>query len=143
MASAEKEAIVRTWFDEVFTKGNLDAVDTVAAKDMVIYSQGRNESAVGTDGFKKWLEWYCDSFANRTWFTNDIIEEEDKIVARYTGYSTYKGGLLDIPSEDQKVTETGIIIFRIENGKIAEQWCEMSDLQVVQQLLGSEFLMAK
>ena len=26
------------------------------------------------------------------------------------------------------------IIFRIENGKIAEQWCEMSDLQVVQQL---------
>ncbi|WP_164669799.1 ester cyclase [Virgibacillus doumboii] len=143
MPSSEKEAIVNKWFDRVFTKGDLDAVDTVAARDMIVHSQGDHEGSKGTDNFKNWLTWYCESFVDRTWIVHECIEEGDKIVARYTGYSTYKGGLLDIPSEDQKVTETGIIIFRIENGKIAEQWCEMSDLQVVQQLLGSELLTAK
>ncbi|WP_077248057.1 ester cyclase [Bacillus sp. FJAT-27986] len=73
-------------------------------------------------------------FFEREWTVHDTIEEGDKIVACYSGYSIYKGGLLDIPSENQQVKETGIIIFRIENGKIAEQWCEMSDLQLIQQL---------
>ncbi|MGY0694683.1 ester cyclase [Virgibacillus sp. FSP13] len=134
MLTNGKKAIVKIWFEEVFTKGDLQAVDQVAATDMVTYSQGHDEGFVGRDNFKNWLSWYCTSFADRTWVVQDTIEEGDKIVARYTGYSTYKGGLLDIPSEDQQVKETGIIIFRMEGGKIKEQWCEMSDLQVVQQL---------
>jgi predicted ester cyclase len=55
-------------------------------------------------------------------------------VARYSGTTTYRGGLLDIPSKNQRVVETGILIFRIEDGKVKEIWSEMSDLQVVQQL---------
>jgi predicted ester cyclase len=55
-------------------------------------------------------------------------------VARYSGWTTYRGGLLDIPSEDQRVRETGILIYRIEGDKVAAIWSEMSDLQVVMQL---------
>jgi predicted ester cyclase len=41
---------------------------------------------------------------------------------------------LDIPSADQRVTESGILIYQVEDGKVKEIWPEMSDLQVVQQL---------
>ena len=44
-------------------------------------------------------------------FMTQLIVEGDKIVARYSGYSTYKGGLLDISSDKQRVKETGILIF--------------------------------
>jgi hypothetical protein len=37
-------------------------------------------------------------------------------------------------SENQRVRETGILIYRIEGGKVEEIWSEMSDLQVVMQL---------
>ena len=55
-------------------------------------------------------------------------------MARYSGWATYRGGLLDIPSANQRVRETGILIYRIEGGKVAAIWSEMSDLQVVMQL---------
>jgi len=63
-----------------------------------------------------------------------VISEGHKVVARYSGWATYRGGLLGIPSEDQRVRETGILIYRIEGGKVAALWSEMSDLQVVMQL---------
>ena len=134
MQSVDKKELVKIWFQEVFTKGNTDVLVDIASENMVTHSQGNDEGYIGIDHFKNWLSWYCSSFDEREWLVDDVIEEGDKIVARYTGFSIYKGGLLDIPSSNQQVKETGIIIFRIENGKIAEQWCKMSDLQVLQQL---------
>ena len=55
-------------------------------------------------------------------------------MARYSGTTTYRRGLLGIPSKNQRVLETGILIYTIEGGKVKEVWSEMSDLQVVQQL---------
>ena len=135
MQSVDKKEIVKVLFQEVFTKGNTYVLKDIASKDMITHSQGNDEGYVGIGDFKNWLSWYCTSFVERKWSIHDTIEESDKIVARYSGYSFYKGGLLDIPSENQQVKETGIIIFRIEKGKSAEQWCEMSDLQLIQQLV--------
>jgi hypothetical protein len=42
--------------------------------------------------------------------------------------------LLDIPSSDQRVLGSEILIFRVEKGLVRELWSEMSDLQVVMQL---------
>ena len=64
-------------------------------------------------------------------FTRGDLSAVDDTVARYSGWTTYRGGLLDIPSEDQRILETGTLIYRIEDGKIKEIWSEMSDLQVV------------
>jgi hypothetical protein len=35
---------------------------------------------------------------------------------------------LDITSSDQRVTESGILIYRVEDGKVKEIWPERSDL---------------
>ena len=50
------------------------------------------------------------------------------MVARNPGWMTYRGGLLGIPSEGQRVLETGILIPRVEDGLMQELWSEMSDL---------------
>jgi predicted ester cyclase len=63
-----------------------------------------------------------------------LLSEGDKAVARCSGLATYKGGLLDIPSKDQRVFETSILIIRVEDGLVREIWSEMSDLQIVMQL---------
>jgi predicted ester cyclase len=48
-----------------------------------------------------------------------VISEGYKVVARYSGRATYRGGLFDTPSADQRVCETDILIYRIEGGKVA------------------------
>ncbi len=84
--------------------------------------------------FKDWLRWYRATFTDPEWTVQEVSVAGDKVVASYSGKFAYRGGLLDIPSTDQRVTESGILIFRIEGGKVKELWSEMSDLQVVQQL---------
>ena len=109
-------------------------MDELVAPDLVAHGQGGMEDSHGRETFREWLRWYLSAFADREWTVHEVLSEGDKAVARYSGRATYRGGLLDIPSTDQRVLETGILILRIEDGLVREIWAEMSDLQVVMQL---------
>ena len=134
MPTPEHVGFVERWFDDLFTRGDLDAVDDLVAPDFVAHGQGGMDDSHGRESFREWLRWYTTAFAEREWSVHDVISESDKAVARYSGWATYKGGLLDIPSTDQRVLETGILILRVEDGLVREVWSEMSDLQLVMQL---------
>jgi predicted ester cyclase len=109
-------------------------VDGLVAPGFVAHGQGGMEDSHGREAFREWLRWYLSAFADREWEVHDIISEGDRAVARYSGWAKYKGGLLDIPSTDQRVIETGILILRVDGGVVKEIWSEMSDLQLVMQL---------
>ncbi len=126
--------VVRRWFDDLFTRGDLDAVDDLVAQDFVAHGQGGSEAVHGREAFREWLRWYTSAFTEREWTVHDVISEGEKVVARNSGWTTYRGGLLGIPSEGQRVLETGILILRIKDGLVQEVWSEMSDLQLVMQL---------
>jgi len=130
----EGRRIVRCWFEDIFTRGDLSVVDEVVAEDFIAHGPGDHPGSHGAEAFKDWLLWYRATFTDPEWTVHDVIVAGDRIVARYSGKTTYRGGLLDIPSSDQRVTESGILIYRVEDGKVKEIWPEMSDLQVVQQL---------
>ena len=134
MPTDEHKAIVERWFDDLFTRGDPDAVDGLVAPDFVAHGQGGSDDVHGREAFKEWLRWYLSAFAEREWAVHDVISGGDKVVARSSGWATYRGGLLDIPSEDQRVLETGILILRVEDGLVREIWSEMSDLQLVMRL---------
>ena len=131
------ENIVQRWFEDLFTRGDLSAVEELVTADFVAYGTGGDGRTIETRGpgaFRERLRWYLSAFKDREWTVHDTISEGDKVVARYSGKATYRGGLLDIPSGKQRVRETGILIYRIEGGKVAAIWSEMSDLQVMMQL---------
>jgi predicted ester cyclase len=111
--------------------------DELVASDFVGYGTGGDgqiHETHGSEAFREWLRWYLGAFTDREWTVHDVISEGEKVVARYSGWATYQGGLLDIPSTTQRVLETGILIYRLESGKVKELWSDMSDLQVVMQL---------
>jgi predicted ester cyclase len=133
----QHQQIVERWFEDLFTRADLSAVDELVSADFVAYGTGGDGQSIqtrGPDAFREWLRWYISSFTDREWTVHDVISEGDKVVARYSGWATYRGGLLEIPSAGQRVRESGILIYRIEGGKVAAIWSEMSDLQVVMQL---------
>ena len=128
VSSQEGACIVRRWFEDIFTRGDLEVVDEVVAEDLVTHGQGDDPGTHGAEAFKDWLRWYRAAFTDPEWTVHDVI------IASYSGKTTYRGGLLDILPRDRRVTESGILIYRIEDGKVKELWSEMSDLQVMQQL---------
>ncbi|MCF6136614.1 ester cyclase [Pseudalkalibacillus berkeleyi] len=128
-----KKAVVEKWFNEVFTKGDVNSLREITAPDFIGHVP--NHAFEGQDAFiHEFMEWFREVFVDDEWVINDYLESEDQAAVRYTGHMTYKGGWFGIPSTDQRVTETGMMMINFENGLIKEFWCEMSDLHVLDQL---------
>lgn len=52
----------------------------------------------------------------------DIIAEGDRVAVRYTLYGTHTGDFYGVRATGKTIRVSGIEIFRIEDGKIAEFW---------------------
>jgi predicted ester cyclase len=131
MISIDKRKTVEKWFKEYFTKGHLAILDELTTEGFVFHSRNGDHTK---EKMKEFMEWYRSVFQDDEWEINDLIEQEQKLVVRYTGWMTYKGGWFNIPSENQRVKETGIMIFNFEDSKIRELWCENSDAAILFEL---------
>jgi steroid delta-isomerase-like uncharacterized protein len=125
-------ALVNAWFDMCRT-GDDARLAELATDDYRCHGPGGSGSR---EGFLGWLHWYPSAFADQRYTVEDVFAAGDRVVARYTVRSTYRGGFLDLPASGKPVHETGIIIFRLLGGKVAESWYEGNDLQIAQQLGG-------
>ena len=131
MASAAHIAIVKRWFDELFAQANLALIDELLAPDFVSYDPSGQVGTRGREAFKQWLQWYLASFTDAQWTLHDILEDGEKVVVRYSGLTTYRGGWFDLPSQQQRVKEMGVLIFCIRAGKVSELWSALCDLELV------------
>ena len=127
----EHQRLVHRWFFELFAGGQLDLLDELAAPTFVTRDPGDKLGAADPASFKNWLQWYCATFTNQQWTIHEIISAGDKAVVRYSGQTTYRGGLFDLPARDEPVREIGILIFRIVDGKVHELWTALCDLELI------------
>ena len=64
----------------------------------------------------------------------DIIAEGDKVVAHWRSLATHQGNYMDIPPTGNRVEFTGISVYRIEEGKIAESWTVEDQFGLLRQI---------
>jgi GNAT superfamily N-acetyltransferase len=124
--------LVRAWF-EMCRTGDEARFDELATTTFASNGPG---GSTGRDGFLAWLRWYPTAFTDQGTVMADVIESGDRVVVRYATEATYRGGYLDLPAHGRRVHQTGIIIFRIAGGRVAETWFEANDLELTQQLGG-------
>ena len=89
----------------------------------------------GIAGFKYAVQALQTAFPDLTMTVHDLIAEGDKVVARLTARGTHQGSFRGIAPTGRVVEWTGIRIFRIAEGKIAEHWANWDDLSLVQLLV--------
>jgi predicted ester cyclase len=65
-----------------------------------------------------------------------VITEGDLVVTRYRATGTHTGEFQGYAPSGQPVTWTGINIYRLECGRIAEIWSEVDALGRIEQLTG-------
>jgi len=64
----------------------------------------------------------------------DLIAEGDKVAARLRVRGTHLGDLNGIAPTGRRVDFTGIVMSRVEGGRIAEDWANFDDLGMMRQL---------
>lgn len=66
----------------------------------------------------------------------DLLAEGDRVAYRVTLRGTHLGELLGIPATGRTIAVAGIVIDRIADGKIVEEW-NQSDLLGLMRTLGA------
>jgi steroid delta-isomerase-like uncharacterized protein len=134
--SEENKAIVRRWFEEVWNKGRSDAIDEMFAADGIAHglSDDPEKPMEGPVGFKPFHAAFRGAFPNVEVVVEDLIAEEDKVVARCSVRGKHTGDHLGVAASNVPVEFTGIAIVRIREGKIVEAWNNFDFLKMNKQI---------
>jgi steroid delta-isomerase-like uncharacterized protein len=132
-SEAENEALVLRWSDDVINGGTLSAIDEIVASD-VIHHAGTFPDGEGPEAIKQVLGALLVGFPDVQQTVEQVISEDDLVVTRWTSTGTHEGEFQGMAATGLPVTWTGINIFRIECGLIAEEWSEVDGLGRAAQL---------
>ena len=133
MSIEENKAIARRWSDEIWSKGNLAAIDELIASDFV-FNYPSAGVAPDREGYKRTVAELSGPCSDIQCSTDDVVAEGDKVVVRWTWSGTHTGEFWGVAATGKRITITGISILRIAEGKIVEEWGEMDNLGMMGQL---------
>jgi len=133
MSEEENRTIAQRFGEDVWGRGDLDAMDELFASDYVDHGAPPGEPS-GREWHKRLVVAFRSAFPDLAITNEDVIAEGDKVVLRWTGRGTHEGELMGIPPTGKEVEFSGIEVLRVAEGKVVERWGEGNDLQVMQQL---------
>ena len=135
MSTEENKAVVQRLFEEVFNQKQVDRDDELIAPDYLDHGAVPGQAS-GLEGAKqqRWAMYFA-AIPDLHATIDDLVAEGDKVVVRYTAEGTQQGKLLGVPPTRKHFRISAISIYRLAEGKVAEQW-EQGDLLGLMQQLG-------
>lgn len=126
--------LVEAFIQELFTKGDLDAVDRYLAPDFVNHDAPFPGAPPGADGLRQAAAMFRQAFPDWHSKAEQLIAEQDTVVEVFTASGTHRGELMGVPATGKTITLRGINVFRIDGDRIAERWGRLDQLGLLQQL---------
>jgi len=139
MSAEENKAIARR-FLEAQAKGDLDTLDELMAPDFVDRSLLPGQEP-DRESYKQSVVEMLSAFPNTSFTVEEQIAEGNVVASRYTGTSIHQGEFIGVAPTGQETTYTGMTFHYIIGGKIAEEWSESENLDVVQPAFEREIRM--
>ena len=137
MPSEEMKALVRRFY-EAHAEGDLDAMREMMAPDFADRSLHPGQKESDREAYIRGIAEDRATFSDIRFTIDDQIAEGDKVVTRYTGRSIRRGEFLGVTPTGEEGFSTGIDIHRIAGDKIAEEWSESNNVDIVVPALEQE-----
>lgn len=131
---ADMVALVEKQHAELWSLGNLAVVEACYAEDFVGHFPGC--VVRGGDGIRSQVAGHRTTFPDWREEVVDVIVEGNTVVTRFRSTGTDKGGFLGKAPTGKQVDIMEVCVFRVRDGKIAEQWV-YPDIVALQSQLGS------
>ncbi len=135
MAELEEQnkALVKSMF-EAWEKGDFEAYKEVVAPEFVWYNPSSSTKPMSREETIEFGKMMQNAFPDVTFSIEELIAAEDRVISRFIIRGTHEGEFQGIPATGNKMEHSGIMIIRIENGKIVEEKEEVDRLGVMIQL---------
>jgi serine phosphatase RsbU (regulator of sigma subunit)/predicted ester cyclase len=119
----EKNKELARRFVEAQAKGDLDAVDQMLAPDFVNHNILVPGQEPDREDYLRGISAYKAALSPGRLIIEDQVAGGDKVVTRILAYATHdRGELMGVAPSGRELTNRGIEIHRIVEGKIAEEW---------------------
>jgi serine phosphatase RsbU (regulator of sigma subunit)/ketosteroid isomerase-like protein len=108
---------------EARVKADLDALDEMMTPDYVSHAKLLPDQQPDREG-EKWVgAQFAAAFSNRRLLIEDQVAGGDKVVTRFIVHLTHdRGEIMGVAPSGRELTNRAIVIHRIAEGKIAEEW---------------------
>ena len=131
MQADRNKELVRRWL--AFAEAGFDGpFDDFIAADYVGHLSGSSD--MDRMELERLERSFAGAFVDTRYSIKDLIAESDRVVLRVETRATHHGEFQGIAATGRRVELTGIVIYRIRAGKIAETWAEMDFSRLIRQL---------
>jgi steroid delta-isomerase-like uncharacterized protein len=131
---SQNKQLVEAFIRDLFTKGDLDAVDRYLDPGFVNHDAPFPGAPDGPEGMRMAATTYRRALPDWHSDVEQLIAEDDLVVEVFTASGTHDGELMGVPGTGKTLTLRGVNIFRIRHGRIVERWGRLDQLAVLQQL---------
>jgi steroid delta-isomerase-like uncharacterized protein len=136
------KALVRRFYEEVWTRRNVAFAEEVFADDYVRHDLRPTKAPPRGAGQALIAEQFRHAFPDLEWRVDLVLGDGDLVAARWTASGTHSGAWGDVAATGKRATFSGVNIFRFgDEGKVVEIWNHRDDLGLREQL-GTEVFAA-
>lgn len=133
--SAEQVELVHRWFEQVWNRGRLEAVDEMLSADAVGHGLGAPGVEVrGPEGFKPIVTQFRGAFPDVEMTVEQTITEGEWIATRWSARATHGGDGLGLRPTGLRITTTGMSMARVRDGQFVEVWGNWDMFGLLQQI---------
>jgi steroid delta-isomerase-like uncharacterized protein len=130
--SEQNKTLARRWFEDLFSRGDLDAANEILSAKFVDHLTHEDER--GLEELKEYVTIYRNAFPDIQDRVEEIVAEADMVVIRWRSRGTHQGEFMGVAPTGRQVTFTGMRLFRIAENKIVESWVNIDERGLQEQL---------
>lgn len=122
--SEDNKALHRRVWEEFRGQGKMELADELLTPDYVGHDTNLPDDIPGPEGAKQQLSGYRTAFPDMSATVESQDAEGDEVNSNWTVTGTHDGDLMGIAPTGKKVDISGKTKARVADGKVAEEWHE-------------------
>ena len=128
----EAKDLVTTYIEAVWNCGSLQALADLTTEDFTYHLGG--QAPRDRKEMEAFLTATRAAFPDWRIEIESIIGEGPTVAARWRGEVTHLGPFHGLPATGRKISVSGINLYRLDGGKIAQEWEETDSLGMLNQM---------
>ena len=126
--------VVHRFIEECWNGGDLSSVPELIAWHCLYHDPVFPHMSAGVESMQHHIQRSRKAFPDIRFTITDTVAEGDEVVLHWTAEGTHRGEFLGIAPTNQKALVAGTSIYRIQDGKIVEEWVNWNLMSLMQQL---------
>jgi steroid delta-isomerase-like uncharacterized protein len=131
--SGSNKAVIQAFIEDVINQGRLERANDLVTEDFVELDPLPGQ-VQGREGLKAVIDALHSAFPDMHWVVKEMVAEGEKVVTRFVWTGTHRGPFFGIPATGRSVEVKGVVIDRLEVGKMADSRILMDSMSLMQQL---------